>query len=214
MNHGPHKLALIGFCAALALALSPSMALAQSATLDARMKAVLASPTATAASITAAKKVTFFCDACHGADGSSTKPEVPNLAAQNPSYLLTQIDKFVHGQRRYEFMEGLMKMLTEEDRINVAVYYSSKIVKPAGTAGSDAGKTIFAARCAPCHGAQALGNENTPRLAGQQFKYLKLSIARYRDQTGERIYAPMSAMTSVLKDQNIDDLATYLSSLN
>jgi len=214
MNHGPHKMAFLGFCATLALALSPSIAQAQSAALDARMKTVLASPAATAASITAAKKVTFFCDACHGADGSSNKPEVPNLASQNPSYLLTQIDKFVHGQRRYEFMEGLMKMLTEDDRVNVAVYYSSKVVKPAGTVRSDAGKAIFAMRCAQCHGAQGLGSENTPRLAGQQFKYLKLSITRYRDQTGERIYAPMSAMTSVLKDQNIDDLATYLSSLN
>ncbi|MES2049433.1 MAG: c-type cytochrome [Pseudomonadota bacterium] len=189
-------------------------ATAQTSALDERMKKVLADPAATAAAITAAKKVTFFCDACHGAEGSSSKVDVPNLAGQNPSYLLIQIDKFARGLRHYSFMEGLMKLLSESDRINVTIFYSSKQVKPAGTETSRAGQAIYTGRCIMCHGPQGYGNEATPRLAGQQIKYLSQSIMRYRDRSGERIYEPMSASTSGLKERDIVALTTYLSSLH
>lgn len=188
-------------------------ATAQTSALDERLKKVLADPAATAAAITAAKKVTFFCDVCHGAEGSSVKTDVPNLAGQNPSYLLTQIDKFARGLRHYSFMEGLMKLLSESDRINVTIFYSSKQVKPAGTASSTAGQAIYSGRCVMCHGPQGHGNETTPRLAGQQIKYLSQSIMRYRDRSGERIYEPMSASTSGLKEHDVVALTTYLSSL-
>lgn len=185
----------------------------QTSPLDARMKKALADPALSAAAINNAKKVTFFCNVCHGENGSSVKSDVPNLAGQNPSYLLTQIDKFARGQRRNEFMEGLMRLLTEEDRINVAIFYAGKPVKPAGSAASPAGKAIYATRCAVCHGDQAHGNETTPRLAGQQIDYLSQTLKRYRDRSGERIYAPMSASTAGLKEAEILALTTYLSSL-
>ncbi len=57
------------------------------------------------------------------------------------------------------------------------------------------------------------GNQTTPRLAGQQVEYLKKSIKRYRDRTGERIYEPMSASTAILKEAEINALVTYLSGL-
>ncbi len=186
---------------------------AQVSPLDARMKKVLTDNNATSASINAAKKVTFFCEVCHGVNGSSVKGDVPNLAGQNSSYLLTQIDKFSRGQRQEKFMEGLMKLLTEEERINVALFYSSKAVEPAGNETSLTGQAIYTARCSMCHAEKAHGNETTPRLAGQQIDYLKKSIKRYRDRTGERIYEPMSASTAGLKEAEIQALATYLSSL-
>jgi cytochrome c553 len=210
------KLSLAGLCGALGLlassawAQTPAPALSP---LDARMKQVLADPKATAAAVVAAKKVTFLCEVCHGVDGNSSKPDVPNLGGQNPSYLLTQMDKFSRGLRHYQFMEGLMRLLSEDDRINATVFYATKAVKPAATASSAAGKELFAQRCSMCHGEQARGNENTPRLAGQQPEYLKMSITRYRDRTGERIYEPMSTMTSVLKNADITALTAYLSSL-
>ena len=210
------KLSSVGLCGALALlassawAQTPAPALSP---LDARMKQVLADPKASAAAVVAAKKVTFLCEVCHGIEGNSTKPNVPNLGGQNPSYLLTQMDKFSRGLRHYQFMEGLMKLLSEDDRIDATVFYATKTVKPATTASSAAGTELFAMRCSMCHGEHARGNENTPRLAGQQQEYLKMSITRYRDRTGERIYEPMSTMTAQLKNSDIDALTTYLSSL-
>lgn len=195
------------------MACAGSVKAQQASVLDARMKKGLADPVASAAAISSARKVTFFCNVCHGEDGSSVKGEVPNLAGQNPSYLLTQIEKFSRGQRRNEFMEGLMRLLTEEERINVAIFYASKPIKPATAGGSLAGKAIYIARCIRCHGEQAHGNETTPRLAGQQVPYLSLSLKRYRDRSGERIYAPMSASTAGLKEADIAALTAYLSSL-
>ena len=181
--------------------------------LDARMKKVLADPAAVTTAITGAKKYTFFCEVCHGADGISQKGDVPNLAQQNSSYLLTQIDKFSRGQRKYKFMEDSMKLLTAEDKIDLAVYFSTRQVKPAGNQTSAAGGVLFTDHCSVCHLAKAQGNETTPRLAGQQPQYLSQSIHRYRDRTGERIYEPMSAMTASLKDPEIQALTVYLSSL-
>jgi cytochrome c553 len=181
--------------------------------LDERMKKVVADPAATAAAMTAAKKVTFFCDNCHGGDGNSVISDVPNLASQHPSYLLTQIDKYVKGQRRNRFKEGLMKVLSEDDRINATIYYASKTVKPAGTGSSAVGENLYVQRCVGCHDAKGRGTETTPRVAGQQIEYLIQSMTRYRDRTGERIYAPMAASTAGLKDQDIMALAIFMSSL-
>jgi cytochrome c553 len=193
------------------LALSAFSAGAQA--LDERMKKVLADPVARDSAIAAAKSVTSFCANCHGGDGNSTISEVPNLAAQHPVYLLVQIEKYVKGQRHNRFMESLMKVLRENDRINATVYYSSQVVRPAGVASSVAGQSLYRQRCVICHDARGYGTETTPRLAGQQIDYLIQSMTRYRDQTGERIYAPMVGSTAGLKDQDIKALAVYMSSM-
>jgi cytochrome c553 len=127
--------------------------------------------------------------------------------------LLAQLEKYAKGQRRNRFKEGLMKMLSENDRINATVYYSSQVVRPAGAGRSAAGQSLYKQRCVVCHDAQGHGTETTPRVAGQQIEYLIQSTSRYRDQTGERIYVPMVASTAGLKDQDIVALAVFLSSL-
>ena len=50
--------------------------------------------------IEAGRRIATFCANCHGASGVSAIPNVPNLAAQNPDYLLAQIDAFVTGKRK------------------------------------------------------------------------------------------------------------------
>ncbi|MDP3440591.1 MAG: c-type cytochrome, partial [Azonexus sp.] len=65
--------------------------------LQERIKAVQADPAARKAAVEAGKKTAFFCANCHGEDGVSKTPEVPNLAGQNPGYLLEQIRKFAAG---------------------------------------------------------------------------------------------------------------------
>jgi cytochrome c553 len=195
-----------------ALALTAFSVGAQS--LDERLNKTLADPAALAAATTAARKVTLFCDGCHGGDGNSVIADVPNLAGQHPNYLLAQIAKFVNGERHFKFKEGLMKVLSDDDRINATIYYSTKTVKPAGKKGSAAGHNLYARWCAECHGGDGRGTETTPRVAGQQVQYLMQSMTRYRDRTGERIYAPMAVTTSGLKDQDIKALAMFMSSLH
>ena len=185
------------------------------ASVQEKLKALQAEPAAMRSAVEAGKKVTFFCANCHGEDGISKTPEVPNLAGQNPAYLLEQIRKFGSGERKDPFMQGLIKVLKDDERVQAVAYYASLSV-PAGH--SDAGKAatghqLFAKLCVRCHGEQARGNETIPRLAGQKLPYLQSSITRYRDQTGVRNNQLMSIATSGLKNDDVLAIAHYLTQL-
>ena len=180
-----------------------------------RLKSIGADPVALRAAVDAGKKVTFFCVNCHGDDGISKTPDVPNLAGQNPAYLLEQIRKFGSGERKDPFMQGLIKVLKPEERVQVAHYYASVKVPPssADTSLVPRGKELFGKLCVRCHGEQARGNELFPRLAGQKVPYLKTTITRYRDMTGVRNNQLMAIATAPLKNEDITAIANYLTQM-
>ncbi|MDR2188030.1 MAG: c-type cytochrome [Azonexus sp.] len=182
---------------------------------QADIKALVNDPVALRQAIDAGKKVTFFCVNCHGENGISKMTEVPNLAGQNAAYVLEQIRKFGAGERKNQFMEGLIKVLKDDERLQAAQYYASMPVPPSPTTPALAakGKALFTKLCVQCHGVNARGSELFPRLAGQQIEYLRLSITRYRDGTGIRNEPRMTIATSMLKDADIIALANYLRQL-
>lgn len=174
-------------------------------------------PARQAAALKEGEKAASVCRHCHGAGGNSVLPDVPNLAGQNAAYLLEQMNKFVHGQRHSsDFMTGLIRALTPDERVTAALFLSQQPVthKPdAGRAQSSAGQQVYAKLCASCHGASGLGTQKIPRLAGQQVKYVEDSLKRYRSGSGERIDAKMAGYTRNLKDADIQNLAGYLAGL-
>lgn len=70
--------------------------------------------------------------------------------------------------------------------------------------------------CLGCHGIPGYRNAypsyRVPKLGGQKAAYLEVALRGYRDQT--RSHPTMSAQASSLSDQDIQDLAAYLSSVN
>lgn len=176
---------------------------------------ITADPAAHEAAMIEGRKAAFFCANCHGEAGISKYPEVPNLAGQHPDYVLTQIDAFLTGKRKNEFMQGLMKVLSERDKAAISLFYAASPVLPASAPGPRAkeGEAYFAKLCARCHRADAHGGDTFPRLAGQQREYVRLSLTRYLTQSGERFYAPMTAAVTLLGKDNIDAVADYLSGL-
>ena len=164
----------------------------------------------------AGRKAAFFCANCHGETGLSKYGEVPNLAGQHPRYVLGQVDAFLNGRRKDAFMQGLMKVLSAEEKAQIALFYSAQPVTPAGTpstARAAEGREHFEKNCVRCHGADARGGENFPRLAGQQPEYLRRSLLRYLKASGERTYPPMTAAVSGLGERNIEAVVEYLSNL-
>ncbi len=164
----------------------------------------------------AGRKAAFFCANCHGDTGSSKYTEVPNLAGQHPLYVLGQIDAFLNGKRKDAFMQGLMKVLSAEEKAQIAVFYAAQPVTPAGTPSSARaaeGRDHFEKNCVRCHGADARGGESFPRLAGQQPEYLRRSLQRYLKVSGERTYPPMTAAVSGLGERNIEAVVEYLANL-
>lgn len=161
------------------------------------------------------RKAAFFCANCHGDNGISKYPDVPNLAGQNPVYLRNQIEAFASGKRKNDFMQGLVKVLDERSRQAIVHFYSSANVTPSVAPGplAQRGAALFAQNCARCHQADARGAESFPRLAGQQQDYLRINLKRYLTQSGERLYTPMTAAVTMLGADNFEAVTQYLTSL-
>jgi len=80
---------------------------------------------ALAADPAAAKGRAGQCFVCHGADGLAKVPDAPNLAGQNPAYLVKALKDYRSGKRENEVMSMMAKNLSDEDINLVASYFSS-----------------------------------------------------------------------------------------
>lgn len=162
------------------------------------------------------QKVAGFCANCHGPGGNSISPDVPNLAGQNPVYLLLQMRKFADGTRQNEFMQGMIKALNVNERVGVALYYSGQNPprRPASNPALAArGREVFGKNCFRCHAKDGGGGDNFARVAGQQPGYLKSTLLRYRSGVGVRVDPLMAANTKLLTDSDIEALVAYVSSM-
>lgn len=78
-----------------------------------------------------------------------------------------------------------------------------------------AGKTLVYT-CAGCHGVpgyeNAYPNYRVPRIAGQNEQYLVSALTEYKK--GTRKHPTMNAQAESLSDQDIADIAAYLSSIS
>ncbi|MBK7414038.1 MAG: c-type cytochrome [Dechloromonas sp.] len=180
-----------------------------------RLKSIQSDPAALKSALDAGRKASSFCANCHGEEGVSKSVEIPNLAGQNPAFLLEQIRKFASGERKDAFMQGLIKILKDEERLQIALYYAGMSVPPsrADAAQAAKGKELFGKLCVRCHGDQARGNAEIPRIAGQKLSYLQTTLMRYRDGTGIRNYQLMAIATGSLKNEDITAIANFLTQL-
>lgn len=86
---------------------------------------------------------------------------------------------------------------------------------PAGAAGDAAnGKSLFYT-CTGCHGIEDYKNAypayRVPKIGGQNEQYLIAALTSYR--RGERSHPTMQAQAQGFSEQEIADIAAYLSSL-
>lgn len=204
--------------AAAAHAQAPAKTLPpSSAEMHEKLTQISQNPVAHAASIQRGQKSAGVCRHCHGVGGNSVMPDVPNLASQNSAYLLEQMNKFAAGQRKSSrFMEGMIRALTPDERIDIAVFLAAQPVARQTVKGGEdvAGKQLYGKLCITCHGTTGAGSSTIPRLAGQQIEYVEDSLKRYRKGNGERIDPLMAAYTRKLSDADIRHLAAYLATLH
>lgn len=209
---------------AAVLALSASAGSAQPAQarasantdLAARLTQAQMSPQLATELLVKGRRAAAVCANCHGEGGNSVKPEFPNLAGQNPSYLLEQMRLFADGRRRYEFMEGMIKAMTSDEKVGVALFYASQAVTasaPVNPALAAKGKEHFDKICFRCHGQDGHGNNTFARIAGQQSAYLTLTLKRYRGGQGPRNNPLMTDNTRHMTDADIDAVVAYVTSL-
>lgn len=169
------------------------------------------------------------CAACHGVDGNSVNPEWPVLAGQHPAYIARQIQAFKDGERTEVTMKPFADMLSDQDVLDLAAYFSAQTPLPKGAdpALVNFGQQIYrggipargVAACIACHGPGGDGNPLAayPRVAGQHAAYLTKALTSYR--TGERtsdtgVNQMMRNEVALLTDDEIRAVASYLQGLN
>jgi cytochrome c553 len=154
----------------------------------------------------AGEALTAICGGCHGARGISHEPLIPNLAGQEPTYLVNAIKAYRDHERSHEDM---VAERTDEEIEHIAAFYS---VQAAGSL-ADSGEQLesIVAKCNRCHGrAQGESTMALPSLNGQKRDYLLRVMREYRDE--DRGSSMMHKMSSGYSDELLEQLADWYSS--
>jgi len=173
---------------------------------------------AAGADIEAGRQKAQACIACHGPAGNSTIPGTPSLAGQPAQFISVQLFQFREGNRKDPVMSPLAANLSNADMNDLAAFFSAQ--KPAPpthkTDPANAAAAPTLARqfnCVQCHGPALLGLQHIPRLAGQQFEYLKTQLRGFKAQTRADLDGNMTSAAQALTDKDIDVLVDYLAGL-
>ena len=149
------------------------------------------------------------CAKCHGVDGNSTTPGLPNLAGQQSRYLIIALQEYVRGERDTSPRHSAMRTLAPVDMEAVALYFASHAPTPrTAPPGTDpsAGASLSAV-CSGCHGAEGVAGDSTiPNLASQDFGYLVDAIKAYRTT---RKREKMSIYITGLSEADIRNVAAF-----
>jgi len=167
------------------------------------------------------------CQECHGVDGNSGDPRIPNHAGQYAGYLAKQLLDFQTGARRHAVMSVMAEDLDAADIADIAAYFAAQKPMRGQDGSGKAARPLFehgdAVRkipaCAGCHGENGEGRADhngsvVPVLGGQRKVYLRAQLVSWK--LGERNNSPDGVMNEVAKrlsDDEIDALADYLSGL-
>lgn len=164
------------------------------------------------------------CATCHGAAGQSASPGFPRLAGQNERYLVKQLRDFAAGTRTSSVMKDKAAVLNEAGIRALALHYSRQ--RAASTPSDDAqlvavGQFIYERgnvysglpACLSCHGTQARGTVELPRLAGQHPRYLEQQLQQFSQRQRRNDNAIMNVVASRLSELESRAVTEYLGSL-
>lgn len=177
------------------------------------------------------KEAANVCVSCHGADGSGNNNEQgepwPRLAGLNADYLAKQLSDFKSGSRTNATMKPFANMLSEQQILDIARYYS-ELEPTAGKGGEDASDSLlqrgqqlaergdwsdYIVSCKSCHGPDNLGAGSVfPAIAGQHAHYIETQLRAWQEGTREN--DPQDLMGTIarrMSDEDIRAVAAWLS---
>lgn len=164
------------------------------------------------------------CTWCHGASGQGFAA-APRLAGQRPQYIENQIRSFHEHTRdnpfSRQYMWGAVAALSPHAARDLANYFATIAPKPANDGDKTLaakGRTIYlegipeanVVSCYACHGPNAEGVREIPRLGGLPYFYLKSRLEQWNEGY-HSLPSPMPLVASHLSPDEIEALASYLS---
>ena len=172
-----------------------------------------------------------YCEDCHGrsAQGYRGFYPIPRLAGQQPAYLENQLRAFIERRRPNPIMSNVAHVLDSAMISALAAKFRALSPPPIGGATrrhAATGRQIFQngvpdmniAACAACHGPDASGHEQIPRLAGQLYPYIVKALTNWSKERGQIPGRPdtsaiMGPVAHSLTRSQVEAVAEYLSYL-
>ena len=172
-----------------------------------------------------------YCKDCHGrsAQGFHGYFPIPRLAGQQPEYLKNQLQAFIEHRRTNNIMFNVAHSLSPAMMDALATDFHELNPPPLGGGArrlAATGEKIFqtgvpeanVAACAACHGPEAQGSGEIPRLAGQLSDYTFNKLINWSKERGQNptepdISAVMSPVAHSLTRPQVEAIAAYLSYL-
>lgn len=171
----------------------------------------------------ARKIVGGSCFLCHGQQGESTSEIFPRLAGQHAEYIVKQLTAFQTGLRKSTAMSQMVTKLTPEDMQALGKYYEQfsppkeDIKDPQlATVGQyifhNGNKFSGVPACISCHGPEARGAANLPRLAGQFSGYIQTQLKLFNKRERTNDNAVMHTVVEKMTELEMAAVAEYVSS--
>jgi len=165
------------------------------------------------------------CGWCHGLAGQGIAI-APRLAGQRRQYILNQLaDLSEHARDNPHSKQYMWGPATNLDPLlarDLASYLSSLPFEAASDGRrqlAEMGRSIYLdgipdaniVSCAACHGPNAEGVGDIPRLGGLAYPYLRRRLEQWGEGYHRTARAPMPRIAGKLSANDIDALASYLS---
>ena len=165
------------------------------------------------------------CTWCHGSSARGYTP-APQLAGQRPQYLENQLAAFVWHTRDNPqsklYMWGAAASLSRQTAHDLATYFAAlppRAAKDGDPELTALGRAIYQegmpdaniVACVVCHGPNAEGVRDIPRLGGLASSYLKRRLRQWGEGYSAGTAPPMPDIAGKLSSQQVEALASYLS---
>jgi len=155
------------------------------------------------------------CNACHGPAGNSQIPLTPSLAGQPKVFVENQLVLIREGLRDVPQMKEIVAGMSDETISALAQHFAAQAPVPKPGAATQEKVRLGAASaskllCGTCHLSDYSGQNQVPRLAGQDEAYLVYSMKQFRDNPGPGRDTIMAAVLRGLSDADLANLAHYL----
>jgi cytochrome c553 len=172
-----------------------------------------------------------YCKTCHGLSGQGYHGyyAMPRLAGQQPNYIENQLRAFIEHRRKNEIMANVAHVLSPSMVAALAHHFQELNPPPldGGGRGDIAlGRHIFeeglpesnVPACSACHGQDAKGQDQIPRLAGQLPDYIYSKLVNWASERGQNKSMPdssavMGPTSHNLTKSQISAVAAYIAGL-
>ncbi len=159
-----------------------------------------------------------MCAACHGPQGKSADPMYPILAGQTARYLYLYLRDFQEGRRGDPQMSPIAKDLTRDEMHELADFFAKQKPAPQTFKVDPAKAALGKAKadetlCTMCHLGGFAGQNEIPRVAGQHYAYVVKQLSDFKARRRTNDAGNMTSVASTLSDQDIENLAHYVTGL-